>query len=180
MGVLLAARSYDLVWWLTAGLLSVAVVFTHVALERFLGPRSRHLGAHAIADDDPLMLAALEKAKRTWPDFVALFPEHPHDSIVKFRLTTKDGAIENVWGDLVALDGGVAEVYLRTPPVGEVDLPDRHMTIPVRSIVDWQIAMSDGSLRGGFTQQATFKIVEREAGVLPAEYAEQLRRYRDL
>jgi hypothetical protein len=54
------------------------------------------------------------------------------------------------------------------------------MTIPIADIVDWQVMVADGSLRGGFTQQATFRIIERESGILPRQYAEQLGRYRPL
>ena len=54
------------------------------------------------------------------------------------------------------------------------------MRIPVSDIVDWQVMVADGSLRGGFTQQATFRIIERESGTLPREYADQLNRYRPI
>jgi hypothetical protein len=37
-----------------------------------------------------------------------------------------------------------------------------------------------GSLRGGFTQQATFRIIERDRGRHPRKLTEQLARYRAL
>ena len=37
---------------------------------------------------------------------------------------------------------------------------------------------ADGSLRGGFTQQATFRIMERENGSLPRKFIDELARYR--
>jgi len=40
--------------------------------------------------------------------------------------------------------------------------------------------VEDGSLRAGFTQQATFRILERENGSLHPKLAEQLARYRPL
>lgn len=139
-----------------------------------------HLGAAEVADDDPLMLSALAEAKRTWSDFVRLFPEHPQDSMVKYRVRTREGTVENVWGDLLELRADDATVYLRTPPVGDVDIPSPRMVVPLSDIVDWQIELQDGSLRGGFTQQATFRILEREQGSLPRRLAEQLARYRPL
>ena len=99
---------------------------------------------------------------------------------MKFRLRTKSGDIENFWGDLVELRGDEAAVSLRTPPVGETDVHDTRMTVPVSDIVDWQVMFPDGTLRGGFTQQATFRIIERDRGRLPRKFAEQLARYRAL
>jgi uncharacterized protein YegJ (DUF2314 family) len=126
------------------------------------------------------MLAAFDDAKSTWPQFLELFREYPRDSLIKFRLRTKSGEIENVWGDLLELNPETAVTYLRTLPVGDVDLSDRRLTIPTADIVDWQVMVADGSLRGGFTQQATFRIMERENGSLPPQFAEQMKRYRPL
>ena len=166
-------------WWaILAGLVAAAFV-----LEMALSRSRRvpgHLGAVPIAHDDPLMLAAVDQAKRTWTTFLRLYAEHPETTIVKFRLRTKSGDIENVWGDLLELGDERAAVSLRTPPIGEPDTHDPQMTIPVADIVDWQIMLPDGTLRGGFTQQATFRIIERDRGRLPRKFAEQLARYRAL
>lgn len=166
-------------WWVTTGAVILGAVFVHIVFERLFSA-TRHLGAAPIAKDDPLMLSAMEEARRTWPQFLQLFATYPKDSLVKFRLTTKAGEIENVWGDLLELEADTAAVYLRTSPIGESELPSPRMSIPVADIVDWQVMMADGSLRGGFTQQATFRIMERQDGTLPRKFAEQLARYRPL
>src|SRR5687767_8567191 len=166
-------------WWAVL----TAVVVTAVVLEAALGRGRRapgHLGAVAIAQDDPLMVAAMEQAKRTWSTLLHLYEQHPQTTIVKFRLRTRAGEIENVWGDLVELRGDEAGVSLRTPPVGDADVRDPRMTIAIADIVDWQVMFPDGTLRGGFTQQATFRIIERDRGRLPRKLAEQLARYRAL
>ena len=180
--VLLVAlgRRLGWAWWVTTAAVIVGAVCVHMLFDRLLSGAPRHLGAAAVSNDDPLMLAAIAEAKRSWPKFLELFAAHPRDSIVKFRLTTKAGEIENVWGDLLELSADSATVYLRTLPVGEADIPDRRMRIPAGDIVDWQVMVPDGSLRGGFTQQATFRIIEREQGTLPRQYADQLGRYRPL
>lgn len=167
-------------WWATAGAMLAGAVVVHLLLERARRRVSGHLGAAAIAHDDPLMLAAFDEAKRTWTTFLALYREHPQASIVKFRLHTTAGEIENVWGDLLALEDARATVFLRTPPVGKTDVRDPQITVPLADIVDWQVMLPDGTLRGGFTQQATFRIIERDRGRLPRKYAEQLARYRAL
>jgi hypothetical protein len=166
-------------WWAVAAAVAVGVAAIPAVLAR--GRRaSGHLGAAAIANDDPLMVAALERAKRTWNTFLRLYPEHPQATIVKFRLRTPAGEVENVWGDLLDLTSDHATVALRTPPVGKIEIRDPKMTVPVADVVDWQIVLPDGTLRGGFTQQATFRILERDRGRLPQKFAEQLARYREL
>lgn len=177
--VLLVAlgRRFGWAWWVTTGAVVAGAICVHVLFERLFAG-SKHLGAAAVSNDDPLMLSALEEAKRTWPQFQLLFATHPKDSLVKFRLTTKTGDIENVWGDLLELAAETATVYLRTLPVGDADISSRRMSIPVTDIIDWQVMVPDGSLRGGFTQQATFRIIEREEGTLSPKFTEELARYR--
>jgi hypothetical protein len=177
IALVLLGRSQEWPWWLTTAAVIAGFMGVHLLFERVLaGPV--HLGAAEIADDDPLMLSALAEAKRTWSGLLRLYPQHPQDTMVKYRLRTTSGDIENVWGDLLELRSDDATVYLRTPPVGDIDIPDPRMVIPVSDIVDWQIEFTDGSLRGGFTQQATFRILEREQGSLPRQLVEQLARYR--
>lgn len=166
-------------WWgVTVAMVGAAIAF-NLALE-LPSFGSRHLGAAAIAIDDPLMVDALEQAQRTWGTFLRLYPDHRDTTIVKFRLRTKSGDIENVWGDLLELRGDQATVLLRTPPVGESAPRDPRMTIPTSDLVDWQVMFPDSTLRGGFTQQATFRIIERDHGSLPPKFVEQLARYRDV
>ena len=165
-------------WWgVMLALLGAAIV---VQLAVGLRSAPGHLGAVPVANDDPLMIAALEQARQTWETFVRLYPDHRDASIVKFRFTTKSGEIENVWADLVDLGGTEATVYLRTPPIGGPAPSDPQLSVPVSDIVDWQIMLPDSTLRGGFTQQATFRILERDRGRLSNKYAEQLARYRPL
>lgn len=167
-------------WWLTTIAVVAGAFAVHLVWERFLVSPFVHLGAMEIDNDDPLILSAYEQARATWPEFVAIYPEHREDSMVKFRLTTRSGDVENVWGDLLDVAGETAEVYLRTPPVGEVEIQDRRMSIPSSDIVDWQVEFRDGTLRGGFSQRALFRIYEREEGHMPREFQDQLGRYRDL
>jgi hypothetical protein len=54
------------------------------------------------------------------------------------------------------------------------------MTVPTSDLGDWQIMFPDSTLRGGFTQQATFRIIERDHGNLPPKFVEQLARYREV
>jgi uncharacterized protein YegJ (DUF2314 family) len=177
--VLALGRMLHWPWWGVVLALTVAAVSFQFVFGRGRSAPG-HLGAAAVATDDPLMVAALEQAQQTWGVFLRLYPDHRERTIVKFRFRTTSGEIENVWGDLVELRDAEASVYLRTPPVGDAVPREPRMTIPVADIVDWQIMLPDGTLRGGFTQQATFRIIERDRGRLPKKYVEQLGRYRQL
>jgi uncharacterized protein YegJ (DUF2314 family) len=177
-GAVALGRMLGWPWWgVTLALVAAAIV-----LQLAIGLRSApgHLGAVSVANDDPLMIAALEQARQTWDTFVRLYPDHRDASIVKFRFTTKSGEVENVWAHLLDLGSAEATVYLRTPPVRGPAPNDPQLIVPVADIVDWQIMLPDSTLRGGFTQQATFRILERDRGRLSTKYAEQLARYRPL
>jgi uncharacterized protein YegJ (DUF2314 family) len=125
------------------------------------------------------MKEALRLAVESMPQLRALFPEHPSDTVVRFGLKVKSGKAEFVWGDLLEIDDSNAKVFLRTLPTEEADIPDRTLTIPVSDIDDWQIEFRDGSLRGGFTNRAIFRITDREEGGLHPRLREELQRYRD-
>ena len=180
-GAVLLSRQFDFGPMVTLLLALGGVIGVHVlhGLSRYL-LYSRKGGA-AIAKNHPMMLEAFAEAKRTWGDFVALFGERPNDAVVKYRLRTAAGTTEIVWGDLVDLNQEAAIVMLRTPPFGGLANPgEPRMTVPIADVVDWHVVMDDGTLRGGFTQQATFRIIEREKGSLPPAYKDELARYRAL
>ena len=54
------------------------------------------------------------------------------------------------------------------------------MTVPIDSIVDWQVEFPDGTLRGGYSNLAFFKIYEREEGAMPPKFLEQVARFKGL
>jgi len=173
-------RAQEWRWWITTLAVVAGVFLVHLLFE-ILFSGTAHLGAVAISNDDPLMVAAFAEAEQTWGRFTDLYEEHRDSSIVKFRLPMKSGGVENVWGDVLELDGDQASVKLLTPPVEEAEVPaDGRLSTPVSEIVDWQIVLPDDTLLGGFTQRATFEIMKREQGSLPRKLQSELARYRDL
>jgi uncharacterized protein YegJ (DUF2314 family) len=166
-------------WWLRALALIPGAFMVHWIWERFMFQPFAYLGAMPVSNDDPVMAEARAKAKETFGNFRELYPEHRSDSVVRFALKTDDGNIEKVWGDLLELEESKAKIYLRTPPVGKVNLPERTMEIAVSDIEDWQIAMRDGSIRGAYTIMALCKIFEREEGYMHPKFKEHLERFVD-
>jgi uncharacterized protein YegJ (DUF2314 family) len=162
----------------------VAVVIgafgVHYVWERFANSPFLYLGARPFSPDDPLMVEAVQKARSSLDRMRTLYPEHCTDTVVRFPLRTKSGRIEQVWGDLLELGSDTAKVYLRTLPVEEAELPDRTIDVALADISDWQIEMPDGSLRGGFTNRAMFRIFEREEGAPHPAAKEQLARFKDV
>jgi len=132
-----------------------------------------------VANDDPIMQQAVQRAKETFGEFRTLYPAHREDSMVKFRFKTDSGATENLWGDLLELEETRAKVYVRTPPMQHSGTLDRTMEIDVDGIVDWQIELRDGTLRGGFTNQALFRIFERQEGYMHPKFKQHMSRFQD-
>jgi len=164
--------------WRVAAVMGGAFA-VHIFWERFLHRPFIHFGARGIDPDDPLMKEARRLARENITRLRALFPEHQHDTVVRFPLRVKSGKTEYVWGDLLELNDATANIFLRTPPIEEADIPGRRLTIPTSDIDDWQIEFQDGTLRGGFTNRAVFRITEREEGRLHPTLREELQRYRD-
>lgn len=178
------------VWWaLTAaevavgwrlGALLVGTLVVHELWQRLVPPPYLYLGAVAVADDDPLMLEARQKARVTLSRFLdELLPAHPQDSMVKFALETSDGSVENVWADVVAVSGERLSVLVRTLPSAGSGEP-LTSEIGRGEILDWMVELPDGTLRGGFTNRALFAIYAREVGRTHPDAEEQLARFRDM
>lgn len=137
-------------------------------------------GTKAIAADDPVMADAISKAKDTFGKFLEIYPEHRRDSTVRFRWPSDTGTIEHVWGDLLEISEDKAKIYLRTLPASQKAPRDRTMTIDRDQINDWQVEFDDGTLRGGYTNRAVFKVIRREEGELHPELQGQLERFKDI
>ncbi len=100
--------------------------------------------------------------------------------MVRFCFETDTGTVEHLWGDLLEIDDEQATVYLRTPPVDHNVELDRTMTIKRDQINDWQLEFRDGTLRGGYTNRAMFKIYEREEGWIHPKLMVQIRRFKEV
>lgn len=165
--------------WLRVVAVVIGAFCVHLIWERWFSNPFLYLGARPVSPDDPLLMEAKAKAKESMGRLRELFPAHRQDTVVRFRLSIPNGSDEFVWGDLLDLSGEQAKVFLRTPPTQEVAIKERTMTITADSIDDWQIELRDGSLLGGFTNQAMFRVYEREEGQLHPAFREQIARFRD-
>jgi uncharacterized protein YegJ (DUF2314 family) len=162
------------------GAIIAGAIAVHLIWEWWIHP-PYFSGVMPIHQDDPLIKAAVAEGRATFPRFLeSVYPDHRADSCVRFSFTTDTGTVENLWADLLELRGDRAVVFVRTLPIEHQGEFEPKMEIPVEQISDWQVEYRDGTLRGGFTNRATFKIVERANGYLPQDMKEQLTRFRDL
>ncbi|MHC4333564.1 MAG: hypothetical protein ACYSUP_02745 [Planctomycetota bacterium] len=75
---------------------------------------------------------------------------------------------------------GKAEVYVRTVPFAAKPDFESRMTVDKSDIVDWSVEMRDGTLRGGFSDLALFKIYEREEGRMHRRFVPHVERFNDI
>jgi uncharacterized protein YegJ (DUF2314 family) len=171
---------FDLHWGIKLTAIVVGAFLVHFVWENFIYNPFLYLGAMPVSSDDPLMLEAVETGKSTFSKFMEIYSDHKSDSTVRFRFETDTGAIENLWGDLLEIDDNTATVYLRTPPIHHNGELERKMTIERDQINDWQVEFPDGTLRGGYSNRAVFKIYEREEGAIHPKLMVHFHRYKDV
>lgn len=174
------ANGSGLQWQITIPLVLGGAVIVHLIWERLFFDPFLYLGARQVDPNDPLMIAAKEKAISELPSFEELFAKMPNDSMVKFAFDTDGGGTEFLWGDLLKLSQTEAKIFLRTPPINHSAPIEREMIVPREAIVDWQVEFPDGTLRGGYSNLALFKIFEREEGTMHSKFLEQVERFKKL
>jgi len=122
-----------------------------------------------IANDDPLWVAALQKARDTLPLLRELHLKHKGEIAVKFPFRTDKGETEHLWGRLLDLRDRDMWLTVLTPPVAHEGIGPEHVKVPVTDLEDWQLDLPDGKIRGGFSTKAQMQIYRRDRRVLPPQ-----------
>jgi uncharacterized protein YegJ (DUF2314 family) len=130
-----------------------------------------------IAPDDPLMIEAVAKARRTLGRLRELAPGHPGATHVKVRFETASGSTEYLWGELLELREADMDVFLVNLPLTHSEKVERHRTFPLDDLVDWQVEMADRHFEGGGTMRVLFTRAREQWGELPSEMEKLERRY---
>jgi uncharacterized protein YegJ (DUF2314 family) len=107
-----------------------------------------------VEDDDPRMLAAVEEARRRWPEFVAAFeqrdPDAPGSFAIKARFAEGDRA-EYMWVAVTGLEHDFILGTLSNAPVNLQRLQEGdRVRVPLDDLNDW-LYVADGELVGAFT-----------------------------
>ena len=112
---------------------------------------------------DPETLAwreAVQQARDSVEELQTLARGQPAAKI-RFEHRSPTGAAHYLWGTMIALSD--SEVILDS---SDIPWAQGRLRIPLAEILDWEVVMPDGTVRGGFTKQAELALYDR-AGVSP-------------
>lgn len=131
--------------------------------------------------DDPMLLEAMQKARDTLDSFYGLLEKFPENALVKLHFVSNTQQVEHLWAEVLgrSAEGGL-NVRLATPPVTHKGHLDRLYTCEIKDIEDWAVRNDEDHIYGGFTEQAMFKIAERDGITLPEKLLARKSLYRDI
>jgi uncharacterized protein YegJ (DUF2314 family) len=109
----------------------------------------------SIKDDDPLLQAAQEKARKSWPDFTRAFQAKAGKNFaVSGRIVEGDNS-EYMWLSVTSIDTDKVHGTLDNAPVALTTLKvGQDLHINVKEIDDWIYVGTDEVPVGGFTRDA--------------------------
>jgi uncharacterized protein YegJ (DUF2314 family) len=115
-----------------------------------------------VAADDPRMLAAVQEARRRWPEFVEAFERRDAGQIFSVKVPLKEGrATEYMWVSVSALENDTIYGRLDNEPVDVKRLRagDR-VRVPFKELTDWLYTCGE-TLAGGFSIDVIAKAARR-------------------
>lgn len=130
-----------------------------------------------IEKDDPDMIAAIKIAKESFEKFRNLYSKGNMEYQVKIPFETSAGVIEHLWADVLSFENELLKVRYYTPPTSHEGSLERIHTHGVNEITDWVVITESGTIYGGYSQRVMFKKAREQWGKLPAELAEQEKKY---
>lgn len=107
-----------------------------------------------INSDDPRMQAAVDEARRRWPEFLKAFENRgPHD-IFAVKAPFTDGEItESMWVNVESIEGGGVSGMLANEPLDIASLAQGdQVCVTAGEICDWGYRLA-GQEAGNFTQK---------------------------
>lgn len=150
--------------WIWIGLGVIAAIWIWL---RWRSPRPEFAPLQT-APDDPLMLAALDKARASLPEFLHLLEGERESALVKVRFLSSSEQVEHLWAEVLRVVEGedgrrpILEMRLVTPPVTHAGTVERLLQQPLDQIEDWQVRDAQGRVHGAYTQRAMFAIARRD------------------
>lgn len=114
--------------------------------------------------NNPLWAEAKTKAAATIDTLVALYPQHPNNSFVKFSHDGVSGFKEDIWAKVTGMGTGYVEVTIETKYLKDKEAENKRQ-LPLGQVIDWMVELPNGKVRGGYTTQAliTIKAQQRES-----------------
>jgi len=108
-----------------------------------------------VADDDPLMLAAVEKARQGWSKFANAFEASAGENFSVKAPISREGNTEFIWIAVTSLEGERIYGTLGNDPanLGTLKFGSK-VSVSVEELNDWCYMDPQGKLNGGFTIEA--------------------------
>lgn len=115
-----------------------------------------------ISDDDPLMRQAVEKARESWPSFVAAFETQAGENFSVKAPVRYEDLMEYIWIAVRALEAGRIYGELGNDPgnLGPLKFGSK-VVVPLEELNDWAYVDRDGNFQGGFTIEAVKQAARR-------------------
>jgi len=114
----------------------------------------------------PELDAAKECAKATLPEFITEVDQGIDGAFIKFPLKTPQGLTEHIWGYVHFYRDGRFNVSLANEPFDEQQEHEGRRDVPADQVEDWQIVLSNGTIRGAYSLVALFQYWERQGRAL--------------
>lgn len=158
--------------WLAIG---VAVILAYLAFQRW------RVGRRGIYIDrgHPLIVEATRKAQQSLDTLRRLHQANGDEVAVKFRVEAQDGSSELPWGSLLEIGASDFTAQIITPLMFVPAPASGRVTLPLEQLIDWQVELADGTIRGGFSTQAEIRISQQAGRRLPAYIAGMQGRFAD-
>jgi len=117
-----------------------------------------------VATDDPLMMEAVEKARESWPRFVAAYEAKAGEKFSIKAPVTHGENTEFIWIAVTTIEGDRVYGELGNEPgnLGSLKLGSK-VSVPVADLNDWAYLDKAGKMTGGFTIEAVQKASRRRA-----------------
>jgi len=119
-----------------------------------------------IGDDDPAMEAAVEEARRRWPEFVAAFDSRRAEQNFAVKAPFSDGKnTEFMWAAVTDLEDDVIIMgTLENEPVSVNMSYGSRVRVSSADLTDWIISEKNASLKGGFTIKVSDEMQKGRGG----------------
>ncbi|MBS0265279.1 MAG: DUF2314 domain-containing protein, partial [Planctomycetes bacterium] len=113
---------------------------------------TRSLPVIQVSDDDPDMIAAVQKARDSWPQFLSAFEARAGQNFSVKAPITRDGNTEFIWLDVTAVEGERIYGKLGNEPanLGALKLGSKVST-PIADLNDWGYVDTEGNMQGLYT-----------------------------
>lgn len=116
-----------------------------------------------IHDDDSLLLAAIAKARETWPAFVEAMDAGQGDNFAVKAPVSVGSKTEFIWISVTGTEGELIYGVLANQPVDLDQLKQgSRVSVPVKQLNDWIYISPEGKTIGGHTIEALNKVLARK------------------